>query len=270
MYEQPDQSSFDQIEFADGRVFERYSQPQRIEDNIVGRVWSFHDITESKRVVEALRESEGRYQSILKASPDNITITDITGGILMISPAGLTMFGYKREEEVLGDLVTDHLVPEDRARALSNLSLKAQGVLSGPDEYRGLRKDCSTFDLEVMSNFIRDPAGRSTRIVIVVRDITERKQIEEERKNMQAQLQQAQKMEVIGTLAGGIAHDFNNILGAIFGYAEMAYEDSLQGPVNPSDLNQVVQAGYRAKNLVKQILAFTPPSRFSENSSATC
>jgi len=472
---------------------------------------------------EALRESEERYQSILNASPDNITITDIAGKILMVSPAGLSMFGYEREEEVAGNLVTDHLAPEDRDRALSNLALKSQKLLSGSDEYRGLRKDGSFFDVEVKSDFIKDNEGHPQKLVIIVRDISERKKTddllrqsqnqlsealimaraghweydvsrdtftfndnfyrifrttakeiggyqmssaeyahrfshpedmslvaeetrlaiettnpeysrliehrilfsdgevghiavrffvvkdeagctiqiygvnqditerkrmeeslrksetkfrtianyihdweywsapdgslifvspsceevtgytaeefvqdpgllrriihsndlndfflhhknltsqpnpescgldefriltkngeerwiahscravcddqgnclgrrisnqditvrkktEQEKEKIQEQLMQAQKMEAIGTLAGGIAHDFNNILGAILGYTEMAYEDSLQGSVNPSDLNQVIKAGHRAKDLVKQILAFS-------------
>ncbi|RPH39281.1 MAG: response regulator, partial [Desulfobulbaceae bacterium] len=76
-------------------------------------------------------------------------------------------------------------------------------------------------------------------------------------KNMEAQLQQAQKMEAIGTLAGGIAHDFNNILGAILGYAEMALDDCPAGSMAANDVGQVVKAGHRARELVKQILAFS-------------
>jgi PAS domain S-box-containing protein len=87
--------------------------------------------------------------------------------------------------------------------------------------------------------------------------LVESKQSEEENKNLQAQLQQAQKMEAIGTLAGGIAHDFNNILGAILGYAEMAQEDSPAGSVLRRDIDQIVKAGHRARELVKQILAFS-------------
>ena len=222
-----------------------------------GFIHIMRDITAFKQAEDALRESERRYQSIINASPDNITISDIEGHILMISPAGLTMFGYEREGEVLGDLVTDHLAPEDLDRALSNMALKAQGILSGTDEYRGQRKDGSIFDIEVKSDFIRDDEGQPIRAVIVVRDITGRKQAEEERKNMQAQLQQAQKMEAIGILAGGIAHDFNNILGAILGYAEMAREDCSPESVTAGDLDEVILASNRAKDLVKQILAFS-------------
>jgi signal transduction histidine kinase len=84
-----------------------------------------------------------------------------------------------------------------------------------------------------------------------------RKQTEEENRTLQTQLIQAQKMEAIGTLAGGIAHDFNNILMAILGYAELIREDCLHGSVKPSDLDQVIHAGRRAKDLVAQILAFS-------------
>jgi nitrogen-specific signal transduction histidine kinase/ActR/RegA family two-component response regulator len=91
----------------------------------------------------------------------------------------------------------------------------------------------------------------------ISQDITERKQAEAERERLQSQLQQAQKMEAIGTLAGGIAHDFNNILGAILGYAEMAQEDSPPGSMARKDIEQVITASHRAAELVKQILAFS-------------
>jgi PAS domain S-box-containing protein len=91
----------------------------------------------------------------------------------------------------------------------------------------------------------------------VILDITERKEAEDERKKLQSQLQQAQKMEAIGTLAGGIAHDFNNILGAVLGYAEMARDDCPAGSQVARDLDQVIKASHRAKDLVKQILAFS-------------
>ncbi len=80
---------------------------------------------------------------------------------------------------------------------------------------------------------------------------------EEERKTLQAQLQQAQKMEAIGTFSGGIAHDFNNILSAILGYAEMIQEDLPAGSMLANDIDQVIKASHRAKELVKQILAFS-------------
>ena len=93
-------------------------------------------------------------------------------------------------------------------------------------------------------------------------DITDRKRAEEEKKLLNAQLQQAQKLEAIGTLAGGIAHDFNNILGAIIGYAEMIRDDFPPGSPGIHDINEVLKASFRARDLVRQILTF---SRQAEN-----
>jgi len=87
-------------------------------------------------------------------------------------------------------------------------------------------------------------------------DITERKRAEEERKRLEAQLRQAQKLEAIGTLAGGIAHDFNNILAPIIGYTELALGDIPQFNPMRHGLEQILNAAIRAKDLVKQILAF--------------
>jgi PAS domain S-box-containing protein len=105
-----------------------------------------------------------------------------------------------------------------------------------------------------------DDKGHCVEFQSAGRDITERKKAEEEKKNLTARLQQSQKMEAIGTLAGGIAHDFNNILGAILGYAEMIRDDCPADSIIANDINQVIKAGNRAKELVKQILAFSHQS----------
>ena len=92
---------------------------------------------------------------------------------------------------------------------------------------------------------------------LLEREIRERKQFEEEKKKLEAQLIQAQKMEAIGTLAGGVAHDFNNILSAVIGYTEIALDDAEKGSLLERNLRGVLQAGKRAKNLTKQILTFS-------------
>jgi len=97
-------------------------------------------------------------------------------------------------------------------------------------------------------------------ILTITRDISDLKSAQKEREQLKTQLIQAQKMEAIGTLAGGIAHDFNNILGAIIGYAEMALYDTQKDSMEHYNIDQVLKAGHRAKDLVKQILAFSRKS----------
>ena len=102
-----------------------------------------------------------------------------------------------------------------------------------------------------------DENGKPLRLVGTIQDITERQQAEAEKTKLQEQLLQSQKMEAIGTLAGGVAHDFNNLLWVILGYAEMAAYSSEDAAIVREYLDQVMQAGHRAKELVGQILAFS-------------
>jgi len=142
-------------------------------------------ISEQRQTEERLRESEALYRSILNASPDDITIADLEGRVLMVSPNAVTMFGFESAEQGLGRMVTEFLVPEDREKAMSRVALLFQGAaVSGPSEYRGLRLDGTTFDIEVNSSLIRDEEGRPSKLVVIARDISARKRTE-------AELQQA-------------------------------------------------------------------------------
>jgi PAS domain S-box-containing protein len=146
------------------------------------------EIAERQRTEERLRESESLYRSILHASPDDITIADLEGTILMVSPNAVPMFGFANEAEGVGLKVTDFLVPEDRERAMSRVALLLSGGVSGPSEYRALRRDGSTLDIEVNSALLRDAAGRPTRLVVIARNITARKQTEAALKKAVAQI----------------------------------------------------------------------------------
>ena len=153
--------------------FDTQGQPLKMQGTI-------QDITERKQAEEMLRESEERYRTILNASPDAIFISDIKDGrFLMVSPGAVEMVGCNREEDLLGALLTDFIVPEDRERAASNIARLVQGEVIGPIEYRALRKDGSAFEMEANAELIRNTEGQPIQMVAIVRDITERHQAEE-------------------------------------------------------------------------------------------
>lgn len=199
-----------------------------------------------------LMESESRSRVILQTAMDGFWLFNSRGRLLEVNDAYCEMVGYDRTE--LLTMTIQQLEAKESPREVES---HIQKVLSGEEcrfETKHFHKDGSYVNLEICTKVL---SGGDGEMVAFLRDITERKRMEEDRKHLQTQLQQAQKMEAIGTLAGGIAHDFNNILGAILGYAEMAKDDCLSGSVNPQDLDQVIQAGHRAKDLIKQILAFS-------------
>ncbi len=138
------------------------------------------DITARKRNEEALRVSEERYRSILNASPDGIVIVDIDGFIRMASPRSAELAGVDQADDIFGQPVIGFVAPEDRERASAHLLLLFQGQALGALEYRGVRADGSTYDMEVTADSIRDAGGRPTQLVIMIRDISPRKQAEKE------------------------------------------------------------------------------------------
>jgi len=138
------------------------------------------DVTAAKKTEMTLRESEELHSSILNASPDNITLTDLEGRMIMFSPAALRMFGYESGEGLLGHSVTEFMIPEEWERAAVNFGKLRQGTLLGAEQYKGLRKDNSVFDIEINAEFVRDAFGKPSKIVFIVRDITERRKKNDE------------------------------------------------------------------------------------------
>ena len=214
------------------------------------------EISERKNAEEALRESEKKYRTVVEESFDGIFVQK-GSKIVFASKRLHDMLGYD-EGELIG---LDHWLvyhPEyyelTRARALARMRGE-----KAPNRYevKLKRKDGSWFYGEIIARKI-DFAGEPG-VQVWIRDITDRKQADDEKRVLELQLQQAQKMEAIGTLAGGIAHDFNNILAAIIGYTEIATLQIGDGDKAKESLHEVLKAGHRAKNLVNQILAFSRP-----------
>lgn len=200
-----------------------------------------------------LMESESRSRIILQTAMDGFWRVDSSGRLLEVNDAYCKMIGYDHTE-----LLNMTIQQLEANQSAAEIATYIRRVLSGEKcrfEGRHFCQDGSPLLLEISAQVHCE--GDTQEMVVFLRDITERRRLDEERKKMQAQLQQAQKMEAIGTLAGGIAHDFNNILGAILGYAEMIQIDCRAETRTAGDIQQILKAGNRAKELVKQILAFS-------------
>ncbi len=166
-----------------------------------------HDITNRKQAEEALIESEEQYRSILNASPDDITITNMEGSIIMVSPAAKRMFGFDLNYEgFVGMHLLDFILPEDKDIAQSNMILMNAGSYEGTNEYRGVRNDGSIFDVEVNRGFISNANGEHIKMVFIIRDITERKTAEQKITELVKQLEiernTAQENSITDSLTG--------------------------------------------------------------------
>ncbi len=165
------------------------------------------EIAEREKAEEALRESERRYRTLFEDSRDAIYITKREGEFIDVNPSALKLFGYTREEMIGLNARAIYVNPEDRSRFQQEIE-KRGAVRDYEVKFR--KKDGTEMDCLITASVRIANDGALLGYQGVIRDITERKRLE-------AQLQQAQKLEAIGTLAGGIAHDFNNLLMGIQG-----------------------------------------------------
>jgi PAS domain S-box-containing protein len=235
----------------DGSIKYMESSAQPVFDtngNLTGFSGIDRDITERKRAEALLKESETRYKLLSDATFEAIFISE-KGICISQNNTAARMFGYT-ETETSGRMATDWIHPDDR-------NLVKKNMLSGfedPYEVKALHRDGSAFYCSIQGrNFIHE--GKNLRIT-ALRDISNNKQAEVEREKLQAQLNQAQKMESVGRLAGGVAHDFNNMLGVILGHTELALLRTDDKHKLCSDLNEIQKAAKRSADITKQLLAF--------------
>ncbi|MBC2717187.1 MAG: response regulator [Desulfobacteraceae bacterium] len=217
------------------------------------------------RSFKKIRESEAKYRLLADNISDIIWILDFSEPrFTYVSPSIEHILGYTPEAfSKLSPEAIFHPQSLKIAKKLISDELKidktgtAELSRSRTLELKQYCKDGSTIWVEITAKFIRDNNKRAISVLGISRDITERKKAAAEKKNLETKLQQSHKMEAVGTLAGGIAHDFNNILSAVIGYTELGLNEAANHPGLKKKLDEILKAGYRARDLVKQILAFS-------------
>jgi two-component system cell cycle sensor histidine kinase/response regulator CckA len=233
---------------ADGSEFPIELAINRIESEGLPMFTGYiRDITERKRAEQKLSQSEERYRDLVENAHDIIYTHDLEGNYTSMNKAGELSTGYTHEEAMTLNL-RQTIAPECMEYAKDMLRRKLAGESVTAYELEILAKDGHRITVEANTKLVYHD-GVPVGVQGIARDVTERKQLED-------QLRQSQKMEAIGQLAGGVAHDFNNLLTAINGYSGLALQRIDQDHPLRSYLEEIKKAGDRAANLTRQLLAF--------------
>lgn len=204
------------------------------------------EINERKVAEEALRASKDKYSNLFQSSNDIIFIHDLDDNILEVNQKAVDIFGYTREEFLSLKLPQLRGPETDEQAVYANEKIEKHGFVVFETDF--LKKNGEVINAEASSSLLE--IGREKVVQAIIRDITKRKQLEE-------QLRQAQKMEAIGRLAGGVAHDFNNSLTVITGYSELLMLGIAKNDPMFQSIKEIKKAAARAESLTRQLLAFS-------------
>ena len=221
-------------------------------------------LTDRKQAEEALKESETHLRTLIRTIPDLVWLKDQQGNYLLCNPRFESFFG-KKEKDIIGKTDYDFVNKElaDFFREHDRMAM-AKGKPIKNEEEVTFADDGHREILETIKTPMFRSDGQLAGVLGIGRDITDRKRAEEERVTFEAQLQQAHKMESIGTLAGGIAHDFNNILGIILGNTELAMDDVSEWNPARINLEEARTAIFRARDVVRQLLSFARKTKLEK------
>lgn len=254
------------VRFLDRRekmLFDSNYFPMTDPEGKVTRIAIFaRDITAQEQAEKALRESEEKYRTILESIEEGYYETDIAGNFTFFNDSLCTIFGYTRDA-LLGMNYKQNTATAaaDRLYQVFN-KVYSTGKPSKGAEYKIFGKDSSTRYVEVSVSLLKDAEGKPVGFRGITRDVTKRKLDEQEKARLEAQFQQAQKMEAIGTLSGGIAHNFNNLLMGIMGYTSLMLMETDADNPNYKRLKNIEKQVKSGSQLTSQLLGYAREGRY--------
>ncbi len=222
------------------------------------------DLSEFKRTNDALQESEEKYRELVENANSIILKMDTQGKITLFNEFAQNFFGYS-EKEIIGSNVIGTIGPrvdssgKDLPAMIADIGRHPERYVNNENE--NILKNGMRVWVAWTNKPILDKQGDVIEILCIGNDITDRIRTETEKENLESQLQQAHKMEAVGTLAGGIAHEFNNLLGIIVGNAELAMSGVPEHIKARGNLEEIRTASMRARDVVRQLLSFSRESR---------
>ncbi len=231
---------------------------QQLADDLAYGIVALRARIEQRSIEERLRRSEELFRLISENVSDLIAIVDEDGRRIYNSPSYGGVLG--KPDDLKGTFSLSEIHPDDRERIAQVFRDSLRTGVGQRTEYRFLLKDGSVRYIESQGNVIKDGGGSTRRLLIVSRDVTERRRAEEQRSILQEQLRQAQKLESIGTLAGGIAHDFNNILSIVLATTSLLGKKRANAPEHAKLVNLINDTVQRGANLARQLLTFARKS----------
>jgi two-component system, cell cycle sensor histidine kinase and response regulator CckA len=252
IWSDPSREVFDTLRFKDGRVFERFIAPHRVGSDVVGLVASFRDVSRAARTEEALAQDRAFLEKAQEVAHVGSWVAELDGS---------DRIGWSTETHHVFGVPTgsfdgttaaflSFVHPDDQPGVQAAILRAASGASAYDIEHRIVRADGGTRWIHARADMVRTADGRAARLIGTVQDITDRRQLEE-------QLRQSQKLEAIGRLAGGVAHDLNNALTAIGGYAELALTEMAGDHSARLDVEEIRRAAERAASVTRQLLAFS-------------
>ena len=225
--------------------------------NPSGAIESIRDITERKLAENALKQSEEKYRELVENVNSIIFRRDPNGTILFFNEFARKFFGYA-ETEIIGRNVVGTIVPETESTG-RNLKWLIEDIGRNPDSYtnnvnENMRRNGDRVWIAWTNKPVYDENHQIREILCIGNDITERMQIEADRRKLDVRLNRAEKMESLGTLAGGVAHDLNNVLGVLVGYSELLTEKIPESSPLRKYVDNIMLSGIRGAAIIQDLL----------------